>query len=181
MSNYKYTIDQKALTSFFVDKEPTKAAIKAAKMVITAVIIKHFAKFLSREEDLTSLCMVKLLTIRSQYDLSYSAYNFAYTACRNEIGNYLNKQKEIVVEDILPMSNASVDPTIASLPCEINKFKPFLTGEKGFTVIELTEREAVNIVLFCEKYHPSRKIEPPEFIAKDPRAVQILYRLLLKL
>ena len=181
MANYKYNIDQEALTSFFVDEVPSKAAIKAAKMVITAVIIKHFSKYLSREEDLISLCLVKLLEVRQRYDLSYSAYNYAYTACRNEIGNYLNKQRELIVEDILPMSNASIDPTIASLPGEINKFKQYLTGEKPFTVIELSERDAINLVAFCEVHHPSRKIEPPEFLAKSPKALSILYRLILKI
>lgn len=180
MANYEYTINQEALKSFFIDEEPSKEAVKAAKMVIAVVIIKHYAKYLSREEDLTSLCLLKLLECRKNYDLAFSAYNYAYTACRNEIGNYLNKQREVIVEDILPLLNASVDPTVASLPPEINKFRRYLTGEKEFDVLEITPKDAINLALFCEVHHPSRKVKPPEYLQRNPRALSILYRLILK-
>lgn len=180
-NNYKYKIDQVALTSFFTDEVPTAAALKAARMVITAVIIKHYAKYVTIEEDLRSLCIVKLLEMRNRYDLSFSAYNYAYTACRNEIGNYLNKRRELIVEDILPISNASVDPSVVSLPGEINKFKGYLTGEKEFDLLELTPKEAVNLIVFCEINAPTRKITPPDFIANNRHAVQILYKLLMKI
>lgn len=181
MDNYRYKIDKKALTEFFTSETPSKESLKAAHMVITAVIIKHFSKYISLDEDLHSLCIVALLEIRSRYDLSYSAYNYAYTKCRNEIGNYLAKRRELIVEDILPVSNASVTPEVASLPGEINKFKQYLTGEKSFTILDLTEREAINIVVFCEVHNPSRKVTPPDYILNSPNAIPILYRLLLKI
>jgi len=180
-SNYKYRIDKEAVKRFFIDEKPSKESIKAIHLVIKTVIIKHYIKYICREEDLISLCMVKLLEIKPRYDLSFPAYNYAYTACRNEIGNYLNKQRELIVEDILPIQNASVDPVVASLPPEINKFKKYLTGEKEFDVIELTPKEAINLALFCEAHRPSRKVEPPEYLKRHARALSILYRLILKI
>lgn len=181
MADYKYKIDKEALKRFFLDDVPSKESLKSVKMLITAVIIKHYIKYISIEEDLRSLCIMKLLESKSVYDLSYSAYNFAYTKCRNEIGNYINKQKEVIVEDILPIYNASIDPDVVSLPSEVNKFKKLLTGEEQFKVIELSPKDAINLILFCDLHSSSRKLEPPEFLKNNPRALYLLYKLLLKI
>lgn len=181
MSDYKYLIDKKAVTDFFFQEVPTKQSLKAIHMVITAVILKHFAKYVNISEDLHSLCMVALLERKERYDPSYPAYNYAFTICRNEINNYLNKQREVVVEDILPIYNASVDPEVAQLPQEVNKFKLYLTGEKQFEVIEMSKKDAINLILFCETINPSRRIEPPEFIKNNEKSIYLLYRVLTKL
>lgn len=181
MTSYRFKIDKKALEEFLLKDNPSKEALRAVHMVITAVIIKWYSKYKSMDAELHDLVIYALCKKRGKYDLAYSAYNYIFTIARNEIGNYLNKRREVVVEDILPLSNASVVPDIASLPSEINKFKKYLTGEEEFTVLDLTEREAVNLMCFCDLHQPSRKVTPPTYIQENPNALQTLYRFLLKL
>lgn len=181
MADYKYKIDKAALVKFFTMDNPPKESYKAIHLVIMTVLIKHFAKYINIKEELEAECNLKLSEIRKQYDPSFSAYNYAYTACRNQIGNYLNKQREVIVEDILPLSNASVTPAIVSLPAEINKFKKVLTGEQKFTIIDLTPKDAINLACFVEINQHTRDVTPPEFITSNPKAAKILYKILSKI
>lgn len=181
-SKYKYKIDKEALTKFFTDEVPSKKSLRAVKLVIMTVLVKHYSKFVNLREELISQCLVKLLEIKPRYDLSYSSYNYAYTACRNEIGNFLKRHREVVVEDILPLSNASVDePSVVSLPPEINKFKKYLTGEQKYETLDITAKEAINLAVFVEQNQPTRKLTPPDFIIKGKHSIDILYKILVKL
>lgn len=181
MTDYKIKINKQLVTDFLINEVTTKQQLREVHKIITAVIIKYYSKYQSLSEELHSACMASLLEKRCRYDLAFSGYNYIFTICRNEIGNYINKQREVIVEDILPYSNASVNDEVVSLPAEINKFKKYLTGDQSFSVLELSSKEAINLILFCESYSHTRFIEPPEFIKINSKALNILYKLAIKL
>lgn len=181
MDNYKYKIDKIALQDFLVSDSPSQESLRAFKLTFNAVLIKHYQKYMYLYEDLYSQCLVAVLERRERFDPKYSSYNYIYTICRNEICNYINKLKEVYVSDILPLSNASVNIDIGELPSEINKFKSYLTGEVQYTILELTEKEACCLAVFCEMHKKTRSVKVPEFISNCPDAISILYKLLVKI
>lgn len=175
---YKFKINQKDLTSFFLDPNPSIEAFKAVEMVVTIVVIKHFSAYSDMIHDFTTLCQAKLFETRERYDPSFSAYNYSYTKVRNEIGNYIRKQREVIVEDILPLTNASTEDQYLSIPPEISKFIKYLTGEKSTKLLEIKQKEAVDLSLFILKHSSVRKVKLPSYVTPD--TLYLLYKLLCK-
>ena len=177
---YKVKIDQQLLTELLTGSEPSSEMIKELKKVITVVMIKHFSKFLKLKGEFESFAMLAVLERREKYDASWPAYNYIYTICRNEIGNKINKlSKETFVEDILPISNASVESDIrAELPSELKKFRRYLTGEQEFSILPLSPVDAINLSVFINLYSSHRKNAVPEFIKSAPGACSELYRVI---
>lgn len=179
MKQYKFKIDQKALSDFYMKEQPSEESLKAIKMVVTAVTIKHFNKFFDNLEDYYSLCLCKLMETKSRYDPSYSAYNFVYSQCRNEIGNYIRKNREVYVPDILPISNASEQEQYSvELPQEIKRFYKHLTGQEDFIIQSITKKEAMHLAIYILQHVKTRKYSIPLYIKPDD--IKILYKLLVR-
>lgn len=179
MKQYKFKINQKALSDFYLKDEVSQASLEAIKMVITAVTIKHFNKFYDNIEDYYSLCLCKLVETKGRYDPSYSAYNFVYSQCRNEIGNYIRKNREVYVPDILPISNASVSENYSvELPQEIKRFYKHLTGQEEFIMQDVSRKEAMHLAIYILQHTKVRKYSIPSYITEND--VKILYKLLIR-
>ena len=178
MENYKIKIDKEILKDFLLSKTITQIHLKELHKVVVTVLIKHYAKFL-HDQDLESFATLAVLERKKNYNPIYDSYNFIYTICRNEIGNQINRlTKETFVEDILPMSNASVSPdAFTDIPSEIHKFKKYLTGEIDFKYIELKESEAVNLSMFILLNTKQRSKKLPNFIITNPDSLMVLYKL----
>lgn len=185
--DYKYVIDKNILTDLLLnDSEITEQQLKELNKVITVVLVKHFSNVLYQKDfvnDLRQTAILDVLQRRHNYDPSYPSYNFIYTICRNQIGNFINKyNKTLYVDEILPISNASVSSEVsADLPSDIEKFRKFLTGERSFTTIELTPKDAINLTIFILQHTKQRSYQVPDFISQSPESITILYRLLCHL
>lgn len=185
--DYKYIIDKKVLTEFLLTESTiTAQQLKELNKVITVVLVKHFSNYLSQKDfvnDLRQTAIIDVLERRHNYDPSYPAYNFIYTICRNQIGNFINRyNKTLYVDEILPISNASVSSEVSAyLPFDIERFHKYLTGEKSFTVIDLTPKDAVNLAVFIMSHIKVRPFQVPDFIIQSPKSTEVLYRLLCHL
>ena len=178
--SYKVKVDQQLLTDLLLNEhDPTEAEIRELRKVVTIVMVKHFSKYLHDVEELASFAILAVLERRSRYDHSYSAYNYIYTVCRNEITNKVSRLgRETLVEDILPISNASVQSDVrVELPSEIKKFRTHLTGEKKFDKVELTLLEAVNLASFINLHEPPKRHSVPEFLLENKHSTVILYKI----
>lgn len=178
-SAYKVPVDKQALTDMMMSaEEPTAAQLKEFRKVVTIVVIKHFGKYLSHFEELYQFAVAAVFERKERFDPTFSAYSFLYTICRNEIGNKIKKYtREVVVEDILPMTNASCElEETVSVPKEIAKFRKHLTGEVDFEYVELTKLECVHVSAFLMMHQPLR-CKPPEYFEDDSKIVSVLYKL----
>lgn len=175
----KVKIDKKALNDMMMSStEPTTLQLREFKKVVTVVVIKHYSSYLSHFDELFQFAAAAVFERRQRFDASFQAYSFIYTVCRNEIGNKIKKySREVVVEDILPMSNASCEMEESiELPKEVSKFKHYLIGELDFETLELTKLECINLSAFIMMHQPLR-CKPPEFFGDDKKIVSVLYKL----
>lgn len=179
MKQYKFKIDQKALSRFYLSEEITGEMLEAIRLVVNAVTIKHFNKYYDQVEEFYSQCLCKLIETKQRYDPSFSAYNFMYSQCRNEIGNYIRKHREVFVPDILPMSNASEQAQYsAELPQELKRFYKHLTGQEDYVVQDITKKEAMHLSIYIMQHSKARKLSLPNFIHSED--INILYKLLVR-
>jgi len=175
----KVKIDKQALNDMMMSQgEPTAYQLREFKKVVTVVVIKHYSKYLSQFEELFQFAAAAVFERRQRFDASFQAYGFIYTVCRNEIGNKIKKYtREVVVEDILPMENASCEMEMSiELPKEVSKFKKHLTGELKFEFVEMTRVECVNVAAFLMLHQPLR-CKPPEYFDDTKKIVSVLYKL----
>jgi hypothetical protein len=178
--DYKYKIDKTLLDEFLLSEHPSQQAIKQFRKVVLIVVIKHYPQYIQCLEDYNSLCSVEVLSTRSRFDPSFSSYNYLYSKCRNIIGNYIRRKREVVVEEILPLSNASVsDNDVQELPAEIGKYFKPLTGQEEFSIREIPKKDAINLALFILQHSSLRKLKVPSFI--NAQDINLLYKLLLML
>lgn len=181
---YKYKVDKSLLDQFFLSypQEPTIAQLEEVKKVLNVVMIKHFSSYISNMDDLRSYALLAVLERRSQYDPSYSSYNYIYSIFRNEVGNKINKlTKENFVEDILKFKEALYESNEAELPKEISRYKKYLTGEEEFSLLRIPKKDALNLIVFMKIYESSRETKVPEFIEPNNKSIQVLYKLLKQL
>ena len=164
-NDYKIKVDKQALNEMMVSTEqPTEHQLKEFKKVVTIVVIKHFNKYMLQFEEFYQYAAAAVFERREKFDPTYQAYGYIYTVCRNEIGNKIKKHtREVIVEDILPLSNVScdIDYTV-TLPKEISKFKSYLTGEQEFESIEISKIECINLSVFLMMHQPLR-CKTPDF------------------
>lgn len=184
MSDYKVKIDQQALKEFYINypSEPTSTQLKAIKQVISVVLIKHYAAYLTTsKEELEAEALLAVCKNAQGFDPSYSAYNYCYTTIRNAIENYTKKYgREVIVEDYTPFNARADEETTFCLPNYVHKFGDYLTGKKKFELLEISPREMVNLRFFFLCNQKTRELQVPDHIRKHPRALEFLYRILME-
>lgn len=187
MNEYKYVIDKQQLYSYFMqdDKTPTAEQTKAIQMTITAILVKHYSGYLHLYDELSQEAFLAVMNHHGKYDPSFQAYSYVYAIVRNCCHNYIWKySKETLVEEVLPLSNASTHQDLSGLvhlPSEIGRYKKFLDGTEKFDVINLPQRDAINLLAFCATYSNSKRVKVPDFIGDNPNAVSMLYNIMIKL
>lgn len=184
---YKFVIDKDKLRDYFMQDEvtPTKEQLKAIDMMVTSLLIKHYSGYTHLQEDLYQECVLAIMDHHDKYDPSYSAYSYMWAIIRNCCHNYIWKySKETLVDEVLPLSNAATfqdGSGLVHLPSDIARFKKYLSGEQKFDQLDLTQRDAANLLAFFATYTQRKRVKVPDFIQDNPNATELLYNILIKM
>ncbi len=179
------TIDKELLYEFLVEDNMKLDATHYSELqkVFNVIFNKYFSKYYSYNEEIFSRCIECVLSRKSHYDSSYSAYNFIFTLFRNEIGNYINKwikPVDLNAFDVIPNEGRfqTVQPE-EELDQElevIQKYEGYLSGSIDYTYIRIPKAIVIELVSALIKF--SRKK-----IAKSPNTTNadILFYILKNL
>lgn len=174
-TTYKYKIDQDLLTKFLLGDD-SQDSLKELEKVVFVVLVKHYPNYV-QDSDLKQQAVLAVLSRRDSYDPSFSAYNYIYTICRNEISNKVRRShRELPADNILTLAEGLTTFESAELPTEIEKFRRYLTSEKSFTVLELTEKDAINLYIFINSIKKPRLKKVPEFYSNCPYLKELMYK-----
>lgn len=178
---YKIPINKDMLTQlFFVDNDKiTSEMLEELNKVINVVFIKHFSNY-SNNEDLRQQALLAVFEHKPKYDPSFSAYNYIYSICRNEIGNKIKKYgKETFVDDLLPYQRGFSDISGDSLPPEVKRYFSYLAGMLPFRMVKVLKADVLPLILFLNLHDKqARPAKVPEFIEENPKSLGLMYRML---
>ena len=174
----QFSLDKKCLSELFLSDRPSQHVIDNFRKLVNMIIAKHFSGYFSQREEFYHMALAYCLESRNLYDPSYSAYNYAYTKTRNVIGNYIHKKKEIYVPEILPISNASISPSFyVELPSGLSKLSPYLLGKQTYSMIEISQKQVIDLLYFCLSHHQERLPKLPSHVKNGNKDLQILYKI----
>lgn len=156
-------LNEDLLKTFFMHPVPyiTPEEYEEVKKVIGIVLNTHFSKWYAYYEDLYSWVITALLNKHDIYNPEYRAYTFIYTIARNEAGNKIAKYLRETLVDEYPDTNAVKVHDIKS--DGVKPLLPYLSGEQGFTIIEVPRDLVLPLLQFAMQGKNPRK----EHIADD--------------
>lgn len=181
-------VDKAKLKQFFqgpTNKIP-KDLLDEVDKVFSIIISKYYSKYYYMAEELKSLAMLAILERRDRFDDSRDAYNYIFTVFRNEVGNKIKSlTREVSSDDGSDeLHNVSVVKTLTSLvqdkatiPEEIEKYGDYLSGEKPFTMIRVSKKELLPLMLYIKAHEPTR-YAVPDFVYRIEGSTKVLYTLL---
>lgn len=181
-------VNKLLLKEFFSTPKPkiTKEQLAELDKIFNIIIAKYYSKYYYMSEELRDFARVAVLSRHDKYDPSYDAYNYIFTIFRNEVGNRIKSMsREASLESsIEERHNVAVIRTLTSLmesaaelPPEIRRYAGYLSGETPFTMIRVSKKDMVPLMLFIKAHEPINTVIP-EFVSKIKSPIKVLYSLL---
>lgn len=184
MNQYKVNVDKDLLKEVFTlqNSKLTSAHFKEVDKIINIIFIKYHNQHYFMKEELTSLVYAALLKKKESFNPEMGAYNFVYTICRNEIGNFLIKySREQSVSDFGSVRESYVSSdSFVEFPPEMARYSKILTGEES-VVLRVPKKDIIPIVIYARLRRPNKSVVLPRFLLDNnsEELLNILYKMLI--
>lgn len=157
-STARVAIDKKILLQFYLHpvSEVTSRELDEIHKVISIVLNTHFGKYYQDFDDLRSQALMTIMERHGRFDKSMSPYNYLYTMIRNEAGNLLRRLNR---EDRLESVSPSKGKVSEIVPSELSDLLPYLSGDAGFSRIDVPRRLVPSLLVFCQRGLHKRQSE----------------------
>ena len=148
-STARVAIDKKILLQFYL--HPV-SEVTSRELVLNT----HFGKYYQDFDDLRSQALMTIMERHDRFDKSMSPYNYLYTMIRNEAGNLLRRLNR---EDRLESVSPSKGKVPEIVPSELSDLLPYLSGDAGFSRIDVPRRLVPSLLVFCQRGLHKRQSE----------------------
>lgn len=130
---------------------PSAECIKEVRKVIHIVLCCHFSKHLN-DPDLVQLAYYEILKRSDRYDPQYDAYNYIYTVCRDQIGNFLKRNHDTPVEDVVAVHEDLVDGDYGEVPPVVDAFRDELLGLADYNYRRVSRKKAFALLVWLRMH-----------------------------